>query len=307
MALSSQLPRNLNVHLDLTLMATQNTASNITIIGSRGSGKTTYLAALAYWPQKLTEDGKTSRFRIKSSGDQESDKLVMIAETIILERKSMQPSKIIENLTNINQIPRISLTLSIEHRFKRYEEIYLVTRDYPGEILHHIQDPDPVQKIYLEECFDKKFDGCLLMLDRWEPGSDRYYSSLIRKFMDLMCNEYERADDYKVAVVLSKCERGELWPSRLDPEIDLFNSHLKETTKILKSYLSPQNLQFFALSTFGVLDDDNFDFRPNRKLEIIKGREPPDISSLRKLDNWKPYGMIAPLYWIAKNKRIKND
>lgn len=289
-------------------MATDSTASNITIIGSRGSGKTTYLAALAYWPQKLTEDGKTSRFRIKSSGDQESDKLIAIAETIILERKSMQPSKIIENLTNINQIPRISLTLSIEHRFKRYEEISLVTRDYPGEILHHIIDPepDPVQKLYLEECFNKKFDGCLLMLDRWEPGSDRYYSSLIRKFMDLMCNEYERADDYKVAVVLSKCERGELWPSRLDPEIDLFNCHLKETTKILNSYLSPQNLQFFALSTFGVLDDDNFDFRPNRKLEIIKGRESPDISSLRKLDTWKPYGMIAPLYWLAKNKRVKN-
>ncbi len=33
---------------------------------------------------------------------------------------------------------------------------------------------------------------------------------------------------------MSKCERGEIWPGRVDPETDLFGVYLKKTLKTLK-------------------------------------------------------------------------
>jgi GTPase SAR1 family protein len=277
----------------------QNLNPTIVVIGSRGSGKTTYLASLAYWPQKLQEDNKTSKFLVRPNTDSDTQSLVAKAETIILERKSMGPTIVPENLSDINQIPRYNFFIDLQHPFQKQQEtINLITRDYPGEILEDIHSPKAVQQLYLEECFDIKIDGCLLMLDRWEPGSDKFYRSAIEAFVNLL-DEKGRIKDYKVAAVMSKCERGELWSSRLTPEIDIFASRLKETTKILKTRLPANNLQFFALSTFGVLARD--DPRPNRKVDDNK-----DYASLRYVDKWKPYGTIAPLYWLAKNKKLKS-
>jgi hypothetical protein len=53
---------------------------------------------------------------------------------------------------------------------------------------------------------------------------------------------------------------------------------------------------------FGVLG--NKDPRPNRKEELGKeGR----YSVLRETDNWSPYGMISPLYWLSTGKRMKEN
>lgn len=64
---------------------------------------------------------------------------------------------------------------------------------------------------------------------------------------------------------MSKCERGEIWPGRIEPEVDIFHQHLPGTTKLLQNRLK-NNVRFFAISTFGVLDKYN-DPRPNRKSE----------------------------------------
>jgi hypothetical protein len=103
---------------------------------------------------------------------------------------------------------------------------------------------------------------------------------------------------------MSKCERGEIWPGRLDPEIDLFGVHLRETTKTLREKVIPQNLRFFALSTFGVLGKDNP--RPNRE-DRMKGEEPASV--IRQPNSWQPYNLIEPLYWLSKkpNQGAKNE
>jgi hypothetical protein len=125
----------------------------------------------------------------------------------------------------------------------------------------------------------------------------------MKQFLKLM-DERGRSQDLKLAIVMSKCERGEIWPGRLDPEIDLFGVHLRETTKTLREKVIPQNLRFFALSTFGVLGKDNP--RPNRE-DRVKKEEPASV--IRNPDLWQPYNLIEPLYWLSKkqNQGAKNE
>jgi hypothetical protein len=116
----------------------------------------------------------------------------------------------------------------------------------------------------------------------------------MNRFIDLM-DVNDRLKDLKLAIAMSKCERGELWPGRIEPEIDLFGVHLPNTQLTLKERIPPKNLRFYALSTFGVLG--RTDPRPNRVDE--QGKE-GKASVLREASHWHPYNMIDPLYWLSK-------
>lgn len=116
--------------------------------------------------------------------------------------------------------------------------------------------------------------------------------------MDLM-DRRDRLKNLRLAVAMSKCERGEIWPGRLDPELDLFEVHLPSTRKILRQRIPKNNLQFYAISTFGVLERNNP--RPNRADEEGSLR-----SVLRSPVQWRPYGLISPLYWLSTGKRMQS-
>lgn len=269
----------------------------IRIIGPRGSGKTTYLAALAYLPKTVA--AKVTKYTIQPINDN-TKLLAEKAESIIREGSSLEPTTIIGG---IDSQPVYSFTIEIKTLFSNNEIINLAVRDYPGEVFEELEAGviNPLHTEFIDECFRKDVVGCLLLLTEWNRQTDKFYSRVVEQLANLM-ETHERINDLRVAVVMSKCERGELWPGRLDPEIDLFEVHLRETKEMLKAKIPSANLQFFAISTFGILRRN--DPRPNRIDELgRKGR----LSVLRDSDHWRPYGMISPLYWLNTGKRMRYD
>lgn len=272
---------------------------NICVIGPRGSGKTTYLAALAYWPDKARSGGKVKKFNIQALNE-DARELAAKAENIILEGASLEPTT---TEGGIDSLPYYSFKLEFGQYFRFLSNINLAVRDYPGELFEELASgkSNQLYEDFIDECLMKDVSGCLILLTEWEKGTDRFYSRVLEKFTELM-DSHERANDLRIAVAMSKCERGELWPGRLDPEIDLFDVHLPKTKATLRKHISPNNLQFYAISTFGVLRRN--DPRPNRVDELGgEGR----LSVLREPSHWRPYGMISPLYWLSKGKRMKYD
>ena len=94
------------------------------------------------------------------------------------------------------------------------------------------------------------------MLTDWEPGRDIH---LYKPAFTKLCQEISEREqinpeikNLRIAVVMSKCERGEIWPCRLDPDEDLFKVRLPETYSLLTRKLPRERLQFFACSSFGV-------------------------------------------------------
>jgi hypothetical protein len=66
---------------------------NIRVIGPRASGKTTYLAALAYWPDGRRKNSDNSYFKIQPIGV-ETKQLVRNAENIICEGEQLEATKV---------------------------------------------------------------------------------------------------------------------------------------------------------------------------------------------------------------------
>ena len=266
---------------------------NICVIGPRASGKTTYLASLAYFPNK----SKEKTFKVQSLND-DSKELAAKAQNIIIEGLSVEPTAIGEKIQSVDDLPYYSFKIDAKkHRFSKIESIQLNARDYPGEVFEKIAEPDlsdSMHQEFIDECLMKDVVGCLILLTAWEKGADRFYYQVMDKFIDLM-DHHNRADDLRLAIAMSKCERGEIWPGRIDPEIDLFGVHLPQTLNTLKERILPKNIRFYAMSTFGVLGRHNP--RPNRI--DLQGKE-GTASVLREAARWRPYNLIEPLYWLSQ-------
>ena len=267
---------------------------NICVIGPRNSGKTTYLAALAYWPDK----SETNQVEIQPLNDESRD-LVEKAENIIRQGSAVEPTRV-EEVGSVDQLPYYSFNIEAKLSFwSKKESIQLNARDYPGEIFEKIAEPnlaDSIHEEFIDECLMNDVTGCLILLTAWEGSKDNFYERVMNKFLELM-DMHDRAENLRLAIALSKCERGELWPGRIDPETELFKRHLPRMTNTLRKKMPMKNLNFYAISTFGVLARN--DPRPNRIDEIGLNRR---ASTLRDESAWKPYNMIAPLYWLSRGK-----
>jgi hypothetical protein len=275
---------------------------NIRIIGPQGSGKTTYLAALAYYPDKKRKGPKVNHIELQALND-ETRELAEKAENIILQGASLEPTRV---EGGIDALPFYSFGLKIKPKFHipfhTPELITVAVRDYPGEIFEELAgsaNANPLHREFVDECLEDGVDGCLILLTEWSKEKDQFISHVLTKFTKLM-DIKGRSENLRIAVAMSKCERGELWSGRLDPTLDLFQQHLPRTTAILENTLPSKNLQFYAISTFGVLDRN--DPRPNRE-DVIGSSSTNSI--LREPKNWKPYGLLEPLYWLSKGKDLK--
>ncbi|CDM96303.1 MULTISPECIES: hypothetical protein [Limnospira] len=265
---------------------------NICVIGPRASGKTTYLAGLSYFSEYR---GSRSEYSIEPLND-ETHKLAEDADQTICNGLAVEPTVLGDRIRSVDDLPDYSFKIEVKQRFLRPRiDIQLTVRDYPGEVFDKIlhSSPDPIMEEFIDECFRADVDGCLLLFTEWESSRDRFYSQLIKQFLKIM-DEHDRLNNYRLAVAMSKCERGEIWPGRLDPETDLFGIYLKKTLKTLKKSVPPKNLQFYAMSTFGV--SGRYDPRPNRAdARGTNGR----VSILREPNRWQPYNLVEPLCWLS--------
>ncbi|MDJ0510290.1 MAG: hypothetical protein QNJ64_13705 [Crocosphaera sp.] len=285
---------------------------NIAIIGPRASGKTTYLAALLHHAEKKMLTNKKSSYTVTAQ-TLEARQLQRAAEQLLKGGVELEPTKLGYNIQTVYDLPFYSFTIerniSVFNKLfnvvnglfnhKRISEKFqITTRDYPGEIFDDLAESNLLgddKEAFVKDCFDDKRGG-LMMLAAWKSGSDIYYHSLLNNFLHIM-NLTGNTEDYKMAVVMSKCERIELWPGRLNPEFDLFEVHLPKTRALLRKYLPSENLKFYAISSFGVLGEN--DPRPNRMNINQYGLVE---SVLRETSKWQPYNIVEPLYWLSTGK-----
>jgi hypothetical protein len=269
---------------------------NICIIGPRGSGKTTYLAGLAYWTELHINSRKGKIFTVEPFGDALS--LKDEAKNIICLGASFEPT-IVEN---VYDAPLYQFKIKVNNLWHRNDEIDLVVRDYPGEVFDELENREKINPLYedfIQESLVGDIVGCLVLLTDWGSETDEKYCRSLRKFIEYM-GRNKRMKDLRLAIGMSKSERGELWSGRIDPEVDIFDVHLPKTKKLLKDSEIPNaNLRFYALSTFGVLSKK--DPRPNRI--SIRGRN-GQSAILKDIPQWKPYNEIAPLYWLSKGRNL---
>jgi hypothetical protein len=267
--------------------------TEIAIIGPTSSGKTTYLAALAH----LSEANIFPGLDIRLLGDENSQTLLNSAFNLI-------ELKDIVGQTELGNEPAYGFTIIIpagKYGVKKPQKIKLSFVDYAGEVFEKIyRRPDEVNS-YINQLM--KVEAWMVMLTDFQPGNaDREYKRIMESLWEKI-----NSTKIRIAVVMSKCERGEIWPGRLDPDHDLFKVRLPKTYKYLtnpKNKISRERLRFFACSSFGVRGFQ--DPRPNR--ETFYKDLPSEFAAVIRDDcPWKPYGLISPLYWLSKGKILSDS
>jgi hypothetical protein len=269
---------------------------NICIIGPRGSGKTTYLAGLAYWTELHIDSRKGEIFTVEAYGDALS--LKEKAKDIICQGASVEPTRV----EKVYDALLYQFKIKVNNLWHRNDEIDLFVRDYPGEVFKELENRekiDPIYEDFIKESLAGGVDGCLVLLTDWGDKADEEYCRSLKNFIGYMSRE-KRINDFRLAIGMNKSESGELWSGRIDPEVDIFDVYLPKTKKMLRDSEIPKtNLRFYALSTFGVLDRN--DPRPNRM--NTRGRD-GQVAVLKEISLWKPYNTIAPLYWLSKGRNL---
>lgn len=269
--------------------------TEIAIIGPRSAGKTTYLAALAHLSKKNIFSG----LDINLVKDRNNETLINMAYNLI-------ELKDIVGQTDVGNEPTYAFTINIpagKYGAKQAKEIKLSFVDYAGEIFEKIARRPHEVRSYIDQLL--KVEAWMVMLTDFQPQkADSDYQPILEHLWQKITSEEQKNRGRKklrMAVVMSKCERGELWPGRLDPDEDLFKIRLPNTYKYLTQTekISSERLRFFACSSFGVRGDR--DPRPNR--ESFDNNLPSEFSAILRGDcPWLPYGLITPLYWLSTGK-----
>jgi len=301
----------------ITTLAGEN-KKNIYIIGPRASGKTTFLGALL----SITNYSKNKNHQGKVTVDTRGATRQLESQV----RDSWQAKMPLEPTMFNGSLQDYEFSITINPK-SRPKEIKLNAKDYAGEFFQELRRTDLSRQIkpYLLDCLTNA-NGWIVLLpdfcleDRGNEFSivediDGFYRSVFHKLL----SEFPKDDDIfsldeltkiqrnlrkiRIAFVMSKCERGELWTRRWEPERDLFQVHLNNTRKFLRENLPlrKNQIDFFALSSFGVFSTS--DPRPNR---LNLGRNLQDGAMIEKTGEWLPFGLVNPLYWIATGKRWKD-
>jgi hypothetical protein len=270
--------------------------ATIRVIGDRRSGKTTYMASLAYWPNA----DSNSVVQMVSPIGEGGDELVAKAQNILeqgLQLEATLPEQTAEDVKDY------AISISLKQKFSKENiKLNINCKDYAGEFFADLvhQPNNPRLQNYLEDCLEGT--GILLLLDGTTHRKDIEYSQGLEKF--LVALDRVGLDDRKrrIALVLGKCEQPELWVNRHQPK-DLAIMRFAKVQRVLNNWaeMGEGEVGYFTTSAFGMLGNRYPEPNARRISRDIGGT----MSVLKDPKRWRPFGLVSPIYWLCTGQRHK--
>ncbi|BAZ28856.1 hypothetical protein NIES4074_12910 [Cylindrospermum sp. NIES-4074] len=272
---------------------------DIRIIGPQSSGKTTFMASLARWPNAKLD----SPIQSVNPFDDESGRLIAIAQDILENGLSMAPTRPDED---VHSLPLYTLLIELKPAFQignigNNLRFQVSCREYSGEIIKDLRGGSSGINLsdYLDDCADSS--GLLLLVDGTSREDNHYaqaFATLQTELNVRLIGRNKNLRQYRIAVVFSKAEQAQVWIHRYD--IQKFTNRrfpkTKETlNKWSKTWRCPMN--YFFCSAFGMKGSPA---TPNVK---VQSRESGGTYAV--IDNtsvWRPFGLVAPIYWLHTGK-----
>lgn len=275
------------------------------VIGDRASGKTTYMASLARWPNA----DPSSPVQNVTPINEEGEELVSKAQNILEQGLALEPTDLNASAIDIKDY---TLSISLKGQFswknsKASNGSSLMTlnvscKDYAGEfftdLLH--QAGNSQLQDYLEDCLQAT--GIMFLIDGTTHRKDSEYANGLDKFLMALDRTDIDAGKRRVALVMTKCEQPELWIKRHQPT-ELAAARFPQVNRRLQTWqqLGAGSVDYFTTSAFGMLG--NRYPEPNSK-RINRDRN-GTASVLKDPKRWRPFGLVSPIYWLCTGERHK--
>ena len=285
-------------------MSTQLTkVPNIRLIGDRGSGKTAYVASLAYLTQCPNQNTNSSVQSITAVGiDEDNEDLLNKAQNILEEGLQLEQTPKI----SIDEVKNYSLKISLKvpSTFgSKVIDLQINCKDYSGEFFTDLinNQSNPLLNQYIDDCnIDSRI---LFLIDGTSHTKDSIYAQGLKNFsiaLDQAGQDNNKAQ--KIACTLSKCELPDLWVNRHDPK-GIFSRRFPLLKRQLDIWSDNPSrfVDYFATSAFGVVGKE-FAKANTTILQKTGGGTTSIIANPRK---WRPFGLVSPMYWLHTGKRHK--
>jgi len=282
------------------------TGLTLRAIGDRASGKTTYVAALARWPNA----DPASTVEAVTASSEEGVSLIAQAQNILEQGLTLKPTRL-DAYADVTDLKDYRLRVVLKQQFSLQIPqlakgssfvMDLDCKDYPGEFFSELlhQADNPLLQSYLEDCLEA--NGILFCVDGIAYRKDTDYARGLSKFLTAL-ESSDKVSKRRMAMVLTKCEQPDLWINRHKPR-ELTIARFPEVYQQLETWhkLGKGRVEYFTTSAFGVLGTHAPE--PNSK-QIRRDREGV-VSIIKEPKHWRPFGLIAPIYWLYTGKHHKD-
>ncbi|MEK0190959.1 hypothetical protein [Microcoleus anatoxicus] len=287
--------------------------SVVRIIGDRGSGKTAYIASLAYWPNA----DPSSAVQTVTSVNSLTEELVAEAQNILEQGLQMGGSDLNDSIGDVKDY---SLSIVLKGQFSFLQNVNtaiknvqavmkpqlvklnISCKDYAGEffadLVHKVGDSK--LQDYLEDCL--LANGIMFLADGTAHRKDSEYANGLDKFLIALDRTDISRIQRRIAFVITKCEQAELWVSRHNPR-ELAQARFPQTFRKLQAWQQTGGGQvdYFTTSAFGVLGSKY----PEPNSVKIKRDRDGTSSCIKDPKRWRPFGLVAPIYWLCTGERHK--
>ena len=283
--------------------------ANIRVIGDRGSGKTAYLASLAYQTRSPNRSLDSPIESINATGDQiAGNELIKFAQDILEQGLELEATKVDKNAT-VDTVKDYQLRITLKNQFSwnsslfgsRPVQLDINCKDYSGEFFLDLinKKADPWLDDYLDDC--KFASGILLLIDGTAYRMDALYAQGIENFFaSLDHRQFDETPALKrIAVALNKCELPELWVNRHEAKELIKRRFPLTSQKLMRWDNNVRQVDFFTISAFGTLGKEF----PEPNTTILKRDRGGTSCVIRKPKLWRPFGLVSPIYWLCTGKR----
>jgi GUN4-like len=274
---------------------------SIAILGDRGAGKTTFLAALAYWSEKHYDVS----FPVFPCNE-DAEFLFDMAEDILMHGESLPPTL----LTRIYESPVYQFRIALKPSLlvqpmaalqRKNIEINISCIDYAGELFDNLKGNRSLLQENVEFIDDCATASKLLFLIDGNTRDDIGYRKAFIRLSDEIANRLDdrnKLKQYRIAIVISKCEQPFLWNYRHQVQ-KLMSSKFPQTQKAFERWSKSWDckIAYFACSSFGVMGNP-----PRANLRVTHTDAIGSFGCIERPEFWKPFGLLAPIYWLHTGK-----
>jgi GTPase SAR1 family protein len=279
-------------------------SATIRVVGDRASGKSTYMAALARWPNANPDSPVESVSAVNDDGET----LITKAQTLLEQGLSLAPTQLGQSMDLPDYAIRITLKGQFSWRNPKVQagaplvNLNINCKDYAGEFFRDLVNRanDPLTRDYMEDCVNA--NGILLLIDGNAYKRDQDYASNLEKFLVALDRSSPDAGKRRIALVLTKCEQPELWVNRHKPK-EMVQMRFPQTYKRLSTWqgMGAGQVDYFAASALGMMGN-NYP-APNATL---LSRDTGGVAAvLKEPKHWRPFGLVAPIYWLCTGQHHK--
>ncbi|MGK7873616.1 MAG: hypothetical protein AB4426_09995 [Xenococcaceae cyanobacterium] len=285
-------------------------SATVRVIGDRSSGKTTYMAALARWPNA---DPDISPVQTVTPINTDGESLITKAKNILEQGERLEPTPL---NADVDEVKDYSIRIMLKNEFSwhplrardtsPYVMLNISCKDYSGEffadVLHRSQTSSSLMRDYIQDCLQA--EGIMMLVDGLSHRKDPQYANGLDKLLKTLDRQGGGVEERRIALVLTKCEQPELWVNRSRPQ-KLAKSRFPQVVQTLQTWkqLGSGSIDYFTSSAFGMMGKR---YPEPNITNITRDRGGIKDCILKNPQVWKPFGLVAPIYWLCTGERHKD-